>query len=152
MASTQTLEGMSKTSASSHQHLETICAAGKAATEPRLDQKQTRWGSHAVSRAVSPPNCQVNSVPMARHFFLLPWKLGPPFIFQKFLHIQLVHLLYAASLQTKAFPLVSTVKSRREAVSFRSRSPENSHCSNPAQLCRGKTLGEWGTQDDLSLP
>lgn len=143
-AGTQTLEEMSKMSASSHQLWETICAAGKAATELRLDQQQMRWGSRVVSRAVYTPRCQENCVRMAHHFFLLPWKLRPPFIFQKFLHIQLVHLSYAASLQRKAFPLVSTVKNQREAMSFRSSSPENSYCSNPARLCRGKTPGEWG--------
>lgn len=55
------------------------------------------------------------------------WK--PPItillIFQKFLHIRLVHLLCAANLQRKAFPLVSTIKNQREAVDSRIHSKNN---------------------------
>lgn len=44
--------------------------------------------------------------------------------FQKFLHIQLVHLLCAADLQRKAFPLVSIIQNQREAVGSRTH-PQN---------------------------
>lgn len=107
-----------------------------------MDQKQGLWSPHTVSRPVCAPRCQLNYVPTTRCFFLLPWKSEPPFIFQKFLHIQLVRLSYVANLQTKAFPLAST-KGPGEAVSLRIHSQENSLCSNPMNTTQAR-FRDWG--------
>lgn len=102
LVGTQALEGISKVSTSSPQLQDTISSAHKAATELRLHRKPRLWRTHVVSRAVRTPRCRLNYVPTAGCFFLVP-----PFISQKFLHIQLVHLSYAANLRKKASPLVS---------------------------------------------
>lgn len=79
-------------------------------------------------------------------------------IFQKFLHIQLVHLLCAADLRKKAFPLVSTIKSQREAVGSRihSKKPLTAPTPKHSILQRDFTalgLGHTGiSKGVLSLP
>lgn len=147
LVGTQALEGISKVSASSPQLQDTISSAHRAATELRLHRKPRLWRTHVVSRAVRTPRCQLNYVPTAGCFFLVP-----PFISQKFLHIQLVHLSYAANLRKKAFPLVSS-KSQKEKLCFRIHSQENSHCSNPVEPGPGKKdSGVGETQAGPSVP
>lgn len=64
------------------------------------------------------PLCKHTQATSQSHFLLTLWNPGATghknAIFQKSLHIRQVHLLCAATLQKKAFLLVSVIKSQRE--------------------------------------